>query len=117
MARTILTPVLTPRATVPMNGLILTLTAWDAANGNRFLSTGKELLLVQNTHASTTYTVTVTSVADALGRTKDIAAFSMVAQALAIFGPFDSLGWMQTDGYIYIDANNAAVKFQVITLP
>lgn len=118
MPRTPLTPVV---ATQPLTsstyvGVAAASTAADTSNMNSTPCTGKELLHVRNSGASP-YTVTVTSVADALGRTKDIAADSIAAGASAIYGPFPVDGWKQSDGSLYFQGSNAALLFTVIRLP
>jgi hypothetical protein len=92
--------------------------AADATNGNYFVMTGQELVLVQNSHAVTSYTWTLTSVANTRGRTKDITTESVAAGVWKIVGPFTSKdGWMQPGGSCLISGSNAAIKFGVIVLP
>lgn len=94
-----------------------TWTAADVANGNSCDHTGRELILVNNTGASP-YTVTVTSVADELGRTGDKpSAYSMAAGDYSVFGPYPVRGWRQSTGKLHFSASNAAVKFVIIRLP
>ena len=95
----------------------LALTAADVALKNQFLFRPRDLLLVQNTDISP-QTFTVTSVADEHGRSKDVTAYSLAAGEIAIVGPFlDQEGWVQADGYIYVEASDAAVMFAVIQQP
>lgn len=96
----------------------LTMTASTGAsgsNGNQFICSGKDLVIAHNTGASP-YTVTITSIVDPYGRTGDIATYSLPAGTYAIFGPFENTGWRQTDGYVYLEATNAAVKFGIVPL-
>jgi hypothetical protein len=72
-------------------------------------------VIVQNTHAATLYTCTITSKADGLGRTGDIGPYDLAATEIAAFLLFRS-GWRQDDGMLYFEANNAAVKFAVIPI-
>ena len=96
--------------------LALTFTAADVANMNQATFTGKEVILANNTGLSP-YTVTVTSVADPqLGRTQDIATYSIPAGAIAWIGPLPTTGWQQTNGKIYFQGSNAAVTFAVVKL-
>lgn len=97
----------------PPTGLTLTQTAADAVNFNSTPATGKEVLVVQNSGAAP-YTVTVHSVADQLGRTGDITTFSIAAGAIAWLGPFPVTGWKQSDGTLWFDGSNVALKFSVI---
>lgn len=97
--------------------LTLTWTAADTSNNNMADLTGKEVLLAWNTHASTGYTVTVTSVVDRNGRTGDITSYALAAGEIACIGPIQTEGFQQTGtdkGKIYFQANNAAVKFAVV---
>jgi len=96
----------------------MVMTAANVSDKNQFVCTGNDLVIAHNTNAgSTARTVTVTSVADPYGRTGNIAAYSIGAGEFAVFGPFKSTGWQQTDGYVYLEADNAEVKFGVVTLP
>ncbi len=92
--------------------------AADVANKNQFVFQPRDLLIVHNTDAAP-QTFTVTSVADRkTGRTKDITTYSLAAGKIAVVGPFlDQDGWMQTDGYVYVEASAATVKFGVIQQP
>ena len=100
-------------------GASLTWTATNSttADGESVSSTGKDLILARNTNSSTTaYTVTITSVADSLGRTRDM-SLSVAADAYAMFGPFRQTGWKQTDGNIYFASTNNDIEFAVLRLP
>ena len=93
----------------------LTMTAADASNKNQFAASAKDLVIAHNTGASP-YTVTITSTPDGLGRSGDIATYSVPAGVYAVFGPFGLDGWVQTDGKVYLEASNAAVKFGAVDL-
>lgn len=103
----------------PTAGVAVTMTAEDVTNHSSFVNTGKELVIVNNTHGSTTYTFTVTGTADQHGRTASITTENITAGQIKCVGPFSAQlpGWQQTDRTIQLDASNAAVKFGVITLP
>lgn len=117
MARQTLAKTISPNG-FPSAGLLLTETAEDATNHSQFSNTGKEILVIHNTHASTGYTYTIYSVADESGRTGDITAQAIAATLVHIIGPFSLRpGWNQTTGLINVDANNASVKFAVIVIP
>jgi len=94
----------------------LTMAVADTSNLNQFTANGNDLVIAHNTGGAA-YTVTIPSAPDPYGRTKDIAAYQLDAGDYAIFGPFALSGWVQTDGKIYLQANNAAVKFGVVQLP
>lgn len=95
-------------------GAAVTMTAADTGNGNQFTSSGNDLLLVQNT-GGVTYTVTISSVADPYGRTGDVTTQNVAAGEIRAFW-LPALGWQQSDGKIYVSANNAAVKFGILVL-
>lgn len=97
-------------------GVTLTMTAADASNFNQFVANGNDLVVAHNTGAGG-HTVTITSVADTYGRTKDITTEAITAGAYKIYGPLKTDGWMQTDGKIYLAASSSEVKFGVVTLP
>lgn len=98
-----------------------TITLTVASTGaDLFACTGRELVLVQNSHASNAYTVTITSVADDKGRTGDITTYSLAAGEVAVFGVglTNSPGWKNTTtGQITITGSNAAVKISILKLP
>lgn len=94
----------------------LTMTAADAVNYEEVAFTGTEIVIAHNTGASP-YVVTISSVADAQGRTGDIDSYSLAADDYAVFGPLKLEGWLQVGGLLYFEADNAAVKFGVVKLP
>lgn len=104
-----------PSLPISANALDLAFAAADATNKEQFAASGNDLVIAFNSGASA-YTVTVTSVKDEKNRTGDISAYSIGAGEYAVLGPFKSAGWKQTDGNIYLEAENAAVKFAVIAL-
>jgi len=120
VARLVITPAI-PKGSYPT--LPISPTTADLAfvvagtytDGEGWLNTGRELVIVQNTSAGA-LTVTFTSVAY-LGRSGDITAYSIAASGFAMFGPFDPKGWNQTDGMVYMAGSAATVKFAVILLP
>lgn len=113
-------PVALLAGSLAANSADIAMTAADTVNNNMCSIEGNTFLLAQNTHATTAYTVTITTVADALGRTGDITAYQMDAGDIAIFGPFPVAGFQQptgTDaGKLYFQANNASVKFAAIKI-
>lgn len=120
MARLVVTPFI-PKGSYP--ALPLTADASDLAfvvagtytDGEGWANTGREILVVFNSGASP-YTFTVSSVA-LLGRVGDITAYSLAAGEYAVVGPFDTKGWNQADGMVYVVGSNALVKFAVIQMP
>lgn len=97
------------------SGVTLNLQAGDAANGNQFAMNGGEYVVLQNSGA-TPRIVTLYSVADVYGRTKDISE-TLAAGAFAVYGPFPLGGWRQTDGYFYLNVAHAEVKIAVLAPP
>lgn len=120
MARTALTPIV-PQGSYPALPLValsadFVFTAFDNVNGNKVPSTGRELLIIQNMGGAPG-TVTVTSVVDSLARTGDITAYSVAAALFSVLGPFNTPGWKQADGFLYLTASAATMKVAVIQLP
>lgn len=108
------TPKSPDAATIAANSADVAFTACDATNKEQFASTGRELVLFQNTGAGAR-TVTISSVADDLNRTRDVETYSIGAGEFALFGPFPLKGWRQTsDGNVYCEAEHAEVKILVI---
>lgn len=99
------------------NAADITFAAANVSDKNQFVASGKDLVLAWNSNPTNPYTVTITSVADpTYGRTGDITTYSLAAGEIACFGPLVLEGWSQTDGKIYLEASNAAIKFAVLTL-
>ena len=97
----------------------ITWTAADPANGNQFTLTEREVLLARNA-GTAAMTVTVTSVADQLNRTRDITAYSIAASTFAIIGQFKRLGWAQEIGALYLSVGGTAgsvIQFAPLRLP
>lgn len=94
----------------------VTMNAGDTGDGNQFSLTGRELVIIQNTDASS-QTWTATSVDDRYGRSEDITTEAIAADAIRVFGPVALEGWQQTDGKFYFSASSTNVKFGVIRLP
>lgn len=120
VARTTLTPlsVAGPYPVLPVvaDSLDFAFAAADNTNGNDFIITGKELLLVQNSDSSA-HTFTATSVPDQLNRTGDITTYSMAAGEFAAFSFSNIAGWKQADGKVWLAANSNLIKFAVLRLP
>lgn len=114
-AQTALTPITLKQNNylVQPGDLAVTETACDNVNGNLFPFTGKEILWVHNTDVGT-QTFTVTSVADSLGRTGDINAYSMATGTFAAIDLTQIAGWKQTSGNLLLACSAATVKFVVL---
>lgn len=106
---------------ISADGAALALTAGDVANGNKFVSSGKDYLLVYNSSTDTDYYVTINSVADDKGRTGDVTQYDVGYGEFALFGPFTRKGWAQTSGAdagsITLDCENAALFVAAIRIP
>ena len=120
MARTALN-VSTPKGpydAVPANGLDFSFAAADHVNGNAFVCSGRELILMHNDHATDAATVTIASAPDPCGRTKDIATYSLSAGEFAAFWIGKTAGWRQSDGKVNLDvAGTGTIKFAVLRIP
>lgn len=103
-------------ATLPVAALSLDLNfqACDTTNLNQFSPSGDDEILAWNTGASS-YTFTVTSAPDPQGRTGDITTYSVAAGAIAAFR-VKMLGWVQSDGKVYLQGSNTALKFAIVAL-
>ena len=99
----------------------LVFTAGDAVNNNVVpIVNGKTMVDVFNAHATTVFTLSVISVADAQGRTGDITSYAIAAQKVSSFGPFSTTpaGWNQTSpAGLYLNPTSTNVQFAVLTLP
>lgn len=115
MSRTAL-PTTTPPGSATNAGAALTFTAADTGNLNSFPCSGKDLVIAYNS-GNATHHITITSVADPFGRTGDVASEAIIAGAHRVFGPFFASGWRESDGNIYLQADDASVQFAVIPLP
>jgi hypothetical protein len=94
--------------------LAAAMVAMDAVNGNSFVATGQEILFFQNSGGST-YTVTVSSVADNLGRLDtSLTTYSILAGGFAAIQMKALAGWLQSGNLVYLACSNAAVKVAVL---
>lgn len=102
---------------VQAGDLAVAQTALDAANGNSFIATGKELLIIQNTDASP-HTFTLTSVNDQLGRLdSSLTNYSVPANSFAAIQMSQLSGWFQSsDSTVHMTTSSALLKITVIRL-
>jgi hypothetical protein len=131
MARTALTAQALPLATgasyfpttLPLTATCadLVFTAGDASNNNVVpIVSGKTVVLAFNKHATTTFTLSIISVADNQGRTGDITSYAILAQTVSCFGPFQTTpaGWNNVSpAGLYMNPTSTNVAFAVLTLP
>lgn len=120
MPRTAITPAsaVGPYPSLPLsaNALDITFTAADVANKNSIsFGSAAEMLILMHNGGASPYTVTITSVADELGRTGDIETYSLAAGEYAAFR-VQRPGWVQSDGALYLEASNASVELAAIRL-
>jgi hypothetical protein len=89
--------------------------ACDPVNGSTITMTGRDILVFWNTDQSNNHTITVNSVA--IGH--------RLGDLTKLIGPnthwvtqqFPLTGWMQSDGKLYLTADDASVKVAIIRLP
>ena len=94
--------------------LAAAMTAMDAVNGNSFQATGQEILFFQNSGGST-YTITISSVPDNLGRSdSSLTTYSILTAGFAAIQMKSLAGWIQSGGLVYLACSNAAVKVAVL---
>lgn len=106
----------TPAGPRPLSAATaVTWTAADATNKEQFVITERDILVIWNTHASTTYTYTITGVADTMGRTVDIGPTNLIAGAMVALRPGLEGFAQATTNYLYFEANNAAIKYAVLS--
>lgn len=115
MPRTNLTAQVLPAPYSATPYAVLTFVAGDAANGNHYSMNGDQLLIAKNTGVAAR-TITITSAADPYGRTKDVTALSIAAGATVMFSKFNTPGWRQTDGKVWIAVEHAEVTICIVDL-
>lgn len=95
--------------------LSVTYAACDTANGNSFTATGREILEVNNTGGSS-FTFTVSSVADSLGRTDtSLTTYSVAAGVIAHVQMKYLTGWVQNGTQtINLTCSNVGIKYAVV---
>lgn len=106
---------------VTANAADVTFAACDpispTGNGNVLTITGKELLLVKNA-AVGAKTITITAKTDSFYRSGSIAAYSVGAGEIALFGPFALEAWAQSSANdLYIDGEDTNIQLAVIRFP
>ena len=119
MPRTDLTPVeiVGPYPSLQPTALSLdhAFAAADVANGNQFAASGDDILLVKNNGGAAAYYFTITSKEDELNRTGDIDQYDVGIDLYSAF-KIKNKGWRQSDGNIYLDAENVAIEFAILRL-
>ena len=107
-----------PWAAITANGADYTYAAGTITDGDTFVCTGREILLVNNVNVAAKK-ITITSVDDETNRSEDITDYSVGAGEFAVFGVglTNSKGWKSTAGTIRITVEHADVKVAVLRLP
>ncbi len=120
MPRTALT-VQTPKGpfpgTVAATDLDYTYTAADVANKNQFPHTGREFIMVRNTDGAAPHNITLTSFNDPQKRPQDITTYAVALSGFSMFWAGDIIGWRQTDGNFYLEADDLQIEFAIVTIP
>lgn len=106
-----------PFATISANGADYTYAAGTITDGDTFVCTGREILLVKN--GTGTNTITITSVVDEKNRSGDITTYSLGTGEFAAFGVglTNQVGWKGATGVIRITVSSAEVTVAVLKLP
>jgi hypothetical protein len=114
MARTALTTLVLKQDNyaIQPGDLALPFVAGDPINGNLFLITGEEILVIQNTD-TVAHSFTALSTQDAVGRTDDL-VYSVPANSVAILQFSVLEGYVQPDGNVYLNPSDAHIKFAVV---
>ncbi len=117
MARQILT---VQAAKGPYPGIVaagdldLVFTVADPANKEEFAALGRELLLAWNTD-TLAHNIGITSANTRFKRTADIGpAYSVAAGVISHFYIGKLEGWRQTGGKVWLEADDATVKFAIV---
>jgi hypothetical protein len=105
-----------PTLPIAAGGADIAFTAADVTNGNQTpLTNSKTVIIAYNTD-TVAHHVTISSVADSLSRTGDITSYSVAADKVSAFGPFQTTGWANS-GNLLFSADSALIGFAVINLP
>lgn len=108
-----------PWEAITANGADFTFAAGTPSDGDTFVCTGREILLVTNTEVADAKKVTIVSVDDETNRSENITDYSLAAGDFSVFGVglTNSKGWKSTAGTIRITVEAATVKVAVLRLP
>jgi len=88
--------------------------AMDNVNGNSFVPTGKEILLIQNTDGAGAHTFSITSVADPYGRTdSSLQNYSVPLSSIIMIEMSQLTGW-QSGGLVLLTSSSALLKISVL---
>ena len=106
-----------PATPLSVNTADIVFTALTITEGDEFLCTGREVILLKN--GTGTNTVTISSNDDDRGRAEDITSYSMAAGTFAAFpqGLTNSKGWKDSAGKIKLTPSSAEITCAVVRLP
>jgi hypothetical protein len=96
--------------------LLMSFIAADVGNGNQFVATGNDILLIWNSDGAITYTVSILSAPDQYGRKADITNYSLAAGEHDNILITNASLFKQADGNVYVNGSNVAVKFYVLNI-
>lgn len=99
------------------DSLDVALTAADIVNKNSAPYTGREVLVAYN-GAGGSANVTISSAVDPFGASEDFENYAIAPGELMAFNLIGGLDrWQQSDGHVYFESANNAVKFGVLRIP
>lgn len=90
-------------------------TAADVGNGNHYLATGRETVLVRNVSEDTAYDMTVVSTPNRHNRTGDLVKEIPFGETHALRLGLD--GWRNADRQVRLNGENAAIEFCILKDP
>ncbi|MCS6290344.1 MAG: hypothetical protein H8K10_15420 [Nitrospira sp.] len=102
--------------TVAANDLDVVPFTLDNTNGNVWVGTGRDLLVIQNPTAGA-ITVTLTSSADDKNRKADITTYSLGVGEFMSFWYGNLVGWDQGGGQVYLDCSATGLKGLIFRIP
>ena len=110
--------ILSPWAAYGAGTADFTFAAGTPSDGDTFVCTGRELLIVNNTDVATK-TITVVATDDETNRAESITTYSLAAGDFAAFGVglTNAKGWKSSTGTIRITVEDADIKVAVLRLP
>ena len=121
MAATVITvqQLISPFPVTPLtaSSADIVFTALTVTEGDTFVCTGREVILIKN--GTGTNTLTISSADDAQGRTEDITSYSIAAGLFAAFGVglTNNPGYKTSGGLIKMTPSSAELKCAVVRLP
>jgi len=109
-------PVANPAAAGDIPVITMTAGVITGSGGDLIdISTGRVVIIAQNTDAAVAYDIVINGEAGAEGRDVSITK-ELTAGQIAIFGPVPGPGWMTAAGKLSVSVENVAIKWGVINL-